>query len=403
MLTDPMHRPGATPMQILEIETFGRGGLAHYVDNLSRALAARGHDVTVLTAADYELEGRTELPANLHLEKRIARRTGSAAKRRSGFLARWLRKAEAVHDAFAVARYVRHARPDVVHLHCTNSVAALYLTLLRRAGRPLVFTAHVVTPHEPVALQTSIYRRIHRSADLVVAHSAVDRDRLRREFGIDDEKVAVIPHGEYGFFERRGELPDKQSARHTVGARVSDLVVLFFGYIREYKGLDILLDAWPAVAAAVPRARLLVAGDPVQLAPARRAELEGMVRSVGALHRFDYVPFPEVAAYFAASDVLAMPYRRISQSGVLFLGLALGLPVVATEVGALPEMLQHGESALLVPRESPEKLADALIRALTDADLRERLARGGRRVAADHSWESIALQTETAFTRLRAD
>jgi glycosyltransferase involved in cell wall biosynthesis len=98
-----------------------------------------------------------------------------------------------------------------------------------------------------------------------------------------------------------------------------------------------------------------------------------------------------------------MPYRHISQSGVLFLALSLGVPVVATRVGALPEMLRDGESALLVPPESPSALSEALIRALGDAELRERLREGGRRVAHQHSWPSIAERTEAAFVRLVED
>ncbi len=94
-----------------------------------------------------------------------------------------------------------------------------------------------------------------------------------------------------------------------------------------------------------------------------------------------------------------MPYRHVSQSGVLYLALALGVPVLATRVGALPEVLQHGESALLVPPESPQALAESLGRLLGDAELRARLASGGRRIAERHSWPSIAAQTESVFAR----
>ena len=110
-----------------------------------------------------------------------------------------------------------------------------------------------------------------------------------------------------------------------------------------------------------------------------------------------------MARYFAAADVLAMPYRHISQSGVLYLALSLGVPVVATTVGALPEVLRHDDSALLVPPESPAMLADALSRLLGDSELRGRLAQGGRRLADEHSWPAIAAQTERAFVRFAKD
>ena len=109
------------------------------------------------------------------------------------------------------------------------------------------------------------------------------------------------------------------------------------------------------------------------------------------------MPFEQVAPYFAAADLLVMPYRRVSQSGVLFLALATGLPVVATSVGGLPEVLRDGENALLVPPESPEALAGAVARALGAPALRDRLSRGGRELADRHSWTSIAERTEALY------
>lgn len=387
-------------MRILEIETFGRGGLTHYAYNLSLALAERGHEITFVTAAGYELEGRSDQPANVEVVQAIglgSHRFGKAIPRLAQGL---FRKLEAISDAVRVAALARRLRPDVVHLHCTNQAAVLYLSLLERLGPPLVATAHVVTPHERIPFQDQIYHRIHQLGSLIVAHSAFDRRRLLQEFAVDPERVRVIPHGEYGFFERGGQPTDREAARRGLGLEPGDEVVLFFGYIREYKGLDLLLDAWPAVTEARPAARLVVAGDPVQLPAERRVELEAWAERLGAKHRFGYIPFDDVSRYFTAADLLVMPYRHISQSGVLFLGLSLDLPVVATRVGALPEMLRDGDSALLVPPEAPAELARALIRGLGDPELRQHLARGGRRVAEAHSWPSIAEQTETAFVSL---
>ncbi len=387
------------PMRILEIETFGRGGLIHYAYNLSSALAERGHDITLVTAAAYELEGRS-LPANVRLVKAIARFSHRIGGRWPAFASRLARRIEAIFDAGAVALLARRLRPDIVHLHCTNPISWLYIMFLRLVRAPLVATAHVVTPHERIPLQNAIYRRIHRMSPLIVAHSAFDRQRLLDEFGVDLEAVIVIPHGDYGFFEGKDTATDPETARRSLGLEAQDEVALFFGYIREYKGLDVLLDAWSAVVKARPKARLVIAGDPVRLNPERRAELEAWATRLGAVHRFDYIPFSDVSRYFGAADVLVMPYRHISQSGVLYLALSLGVAVVATRVGALPEVLQDGASGLLVPPESPAALSEALVRVLGDSELRDRLAQGGRQVAKDHSWAAIAERTESAFLRL---
>jgi glycosyltransferase involved in cell wall biosynthesis len=389
-------------MHILQIETFGRGGLIHYTYNLSCALAERGHEVSLMTTAAYELEGRS-LPANVRLVKAIARITKRFEGALPAFAASLARKIEAVVDAGAAAVFARRLKPDVIHLHCTNPISLAYVMFLRLLGVPLVTTAHVVTPHEPIPFQKAVYRRIHGLSHLVIAHSAFDRKRLLEEFAVEPERVVVIPHGEYGFFERCRDVPDRVTARRRLGLEPEDDVALFFGYIREYKGLDLLLEAWPTVVDARPGARLLVAGDPVRLDPARRDELEVWATRLGVVHQFDYIPFSDVARYFRAADVLVMPYRHISQSGVLFLALSLGVPVLATRVGALPELLRDGDSALLVPPESPSALANALIRMLGDSELRKRLARSGQRVADRHSWPSIAERTESAFEPLIED
>lgn len=388
-------------MHILEIETFGRGGLIHYVYNLSCALAERNHEVTLLTTAGYELEDRG-VPHGLRIVKTIARFSQRQGGTRGGVIYRLLRKVEAVVDAFAAAAFARRLRPDIIHFHCTNSVALLYVVLLRALGIPLVTTAHVVTPHERSRTSDTVFERIHRMSPLIIAHSDFDRKRLLDELalGCDERRVVVIPHGEYGFFERGNEPPDPLTARESLGLEPQHEVALFFGYIREYKGVDVLLEAWETVMNARPAARLVVAGDPVRLDHARRNQLESWASRLGVVHRFDYIPFSDVTRYFAAADVLVMPYRHISQSGVVFLALSLGVSVVATRVGGLPELLRDGESALLVPSESSAALAQALSRLLGDAELRQRLSDGGRRVAHEHSWASIAETTESAFESL---
>lgn len=386
-------------MRILEIETFGRGGLIHYAYNLSCALAERGHQITLVTAHEYELEERS-LPTNVRVVKAIAPWSHRLAGRWPAFVMGWVRKFEAIADACRVAWLARRQRPDVVHLHCTNPISLLYVLLLRLTGVRLAATAHVVTPHEPIRFQSVVYRRIHRWSQLIIAHSGFDRARLLEEFAVDPERAVVIPHGEYGFFERGGEAVDPREARRSLGLEADEPVALFFGYIREYKGLDVLFEAWPAVSEALPEARLVIAGDPVNLPSERRDELRSWADRLGATHHFGYVPFSDVARYFAAADVLVMPYRHISQSGVLYLALSLDLPVVATRVGALTEMLTDGDSALLVESESTVELSAALQRVLADPELRQRLARGGREIAEQHSWPAIAERTETAMARL---
>lgn len=384
-------------MKILEIEPFGRGGILHYAHNLAVALADRGHEATLLTSASFELEGQSSASSHVRVVMTLGRFSRRFVHRTPALLRGLLLKIEAVFDAAAAAVVARRLRPDIVHFHSANTSALLYLLCLQAAGRPIVVTAHVVTPHEPVRFQKTIYRLLHLLGDLTIAHSEFDRKRLIEELRLSPEKIAVIPHGEYGFFEREAPAPSRVEARRRLGLGPDDEVALFFGYIREYKGLDLLLDAWPQVSQARPRARLVAAGDPVRLDEARRREFESQADRMGAVHHFRYIPFDEVPQYFAAADVLVMPYRHISQSGVLFLALSLGVPVIATEVGGLGELLEHGRTAMLIPPESISELAEVVVDVLGDEALRTRLSDNGRVLAQEHSWEAIADRTVRAL------
>lgn len=394
-------RDPALPLRVLEIETFGQGGLTHYAWNLSGALARRGHDVHLLTATEFEFADRA-LPSGVSLHRIVGSfgRQFSRLPQAFAAFAALGRKGEVLLDARRVAAQARTLQPDVIHLHNTNSSAVAYLSQLRTLGIPLVATAHVVTPHERVAMQEKLYRKIHHLPDALIAHSEPDRGRLEDEFDVDPACVSVIPHGDYEFFSDDVAPPSRAAARAQLGIDEEAPTALFFGYLREYKGLDVLLDAWPKVLERVPDARLVVAGNPVRLKVERREALRAQAEALGVLHRFEYVPFEEVPAYFAAADVLTLPYRAISQSGVLYLALSLGVPVVASAVGAWPDMLDDGENALLVQPDSDQELAETLVRALSDPELRQRLADGGRQLAKSHAWPAVAEKTEQVFQSL---
>ncbi len=382
-------------MRILEVEVFGRGGLTHYVFNLSRALAARGNTVSLATTVDCEVAAPAAAAGIEVLP--VVGRWGTRPPEGESRWRRFVRRFGVLVDAFRVARLAFRQRHDVVHLHCTNQAALLYILLLRFAGRRVVYTAHQVTAHETNRFRDAVFCAIHRLSHLVIAHSEVDRRRLEEECGVGVDRSVVIGHGDYAFFDRIGEGPDRRTARRSLGFDESDQVVLFFGYIRPYKGLDVLLDAWEEVRSRRPRARLLIAGDPVQLGAEARRELVDRADRAGAVHRFEYIPLADVTGYFRCADVVALPYRAISQSGVLFLALSLGVAVVATRVGALPEVLEDRSSALLIRAESRDELASSLVEVLGDDALRRRLVEGGLAVARAHSWTSIAEQTERAM------
>lgn len=385
-------------MKVVEIEIFGRGGLTHYVYNLAAALGERGHRVWIATARDYELARHGDaLPPGVEIVSVFSRWAFHLKGRVPyGFL-RSLKGIEFFRDILTLRRLVRTWAPDVLHVHCTNGIVVWLLAGLRSLGIPIVYTVHDVTPHEPFRFQGFVYGKIYGFSDRLIVHSAEDGRRLQAEFGVDPGIVTHVEHGDYRFFESEAP-PEPRGARARLGLPERGPIALFFGFIRRYKGLDLLLDAWEEVRARCPDAHLVAVGDPSRLPATERDALIAQAERLGVTHRFAYVDFEEVPAYFAAADVLVLPYRKISQSGVLLLAMSLGLPVLATRVGAFPEVIEDGVNGRLVPPNSKEALTAALTELLSDGTLRARLAdRARTTAAAAHSWVEAAERTEAVF------
>ena len=261
--------------------------------------------------------------------------------------------------------------------------------LLLPRDRPVVLTAHDILPREPRPGQRAAQRRLYSRVDAIVVHSEHGRDRLLREAGADPAKVRVIRHGAFTrYLDVVPRLPPELAAPAPPETHAPP-VVLFFGLIRPYKGLDVLLDAWRRAA---PEAELWVVGRPRGVA--LPADPPAGVRVVPR-----FVDDAELAAVFARADVAVLPYREIDQSGVLFTALAFGVPLLLSDAGGFPELL--GAGAEIVPRGDPGALAEALQRLLADPARRERLAAQARAAAAGpYAWDAIARETVALYAEL---
>jgi glycosyltransferase involved in cell wall biosynthesis len=251
-----------------------------------------------------------------------------------------------------------------------------------------VLTAHDVLPREPRPGQRAAQRRLYARVDAVVVHSEHGRGRLLDELGVPAEKVTVIPHGVL--------RPESDAATERLPPELEGVdgpVVLFFGLLRPYKGLDVLLDAWRGIAGA----ELWVVGMPRMDTRALRAAAPPGARFV---ERF--VPDGQVAALFRRADLAVLPYREIDQSGVLFTALGAGTPLVLSAVGGFPEVAAAGAAELDAPGDATA-LRGALERLLADPAARERLAAGARRAAAErYGWDAIARRHLELYARLGA-
>jgi glycosyltransferase involved in cell wall biosynthesis len=255
------------------------------------------------------------------------------------------------------------------------------------AGR-YVYTAHNALPHgrEQSRLFRWAYRWIYRFPHRIIVHTEKIAQQLESQFAIDRSRMAVISIG------LNEEMPDTDlsapQARRRLGLCPTGPLALFFGKIEPYKGVDLLVEAWNRIR--TPEARLAIAGlcpDPNYALQLRDA-LAQSPRSGTMEWREGFVPNEDVAVWLRACDVVVLPYRSIYQSGVVFLCLRFGVPMVATDVGSLTEYI-HPDAGLIAPTNDPEGIADALDRFFADPNryCRDAIARS----AAENTWERLCL------------
>jgi len=348
---------------------------------LAAALARRGLEVELLTSRF--LYGPVPEPDGYRVRECFYRR--SAQRGLETPARRVLKAAEHVGDM----RRLRGAlSADVVHYQWLT--APVLDAHLLPPSRPRLLTAHYILPPSPSRRQVRVARSLFDRMDGVVAHSEHGAARLRDELGLDSARVHVIPHGAFDYLTR---LPqEKPLPAELEGAEGP--VILFFGLLRPYKGLDLLLDAF----AQLEGAELWIVGNPrMDVASLRAAALaaSGRVRFVTR-----FVEDAEIPAIFRRADLLVLPYRDAEHSGVLYTGLAFGKPMVLSAVGGFPEVAAGGAARLVAPGDAGA-LAQALAELVADPEARERLAAAARAAAAGpYSWDAVAAQTLTLYEEL---
>lgn len=380
------------------------GGLFHFAVQLGEALADRGHDVELLTGPRPELSSRrpgfrvSPVLPTWHASEGAGDRP---LKRR----ARRVVRAVQYHAAWMVLlRRLARSKPDVVQFSGgrfpVDGLAVAWLARRRgTARRPVLVTlAHSPIPFNEQRPTGEVLRENrllnasfglgYRSVDALTVLGEQSAADLRSTWP-DVAEISIVPHGDEGIFLRDAPSPAGETGP----------VVLFFGTLQAYKGLDMLLEAFERVRRHLPEARLVIAG-----APSGDTDLEAMRRSAerigGVELRAGYVPMSDVAGLFQAARVVAAPYRYANASGVVEVARTFGRPVVGTTVGDLPAGIEHEETGLLVPADDPVAFADGLIRLLDHPEEAQRMGEAGRaRSAEGASWATVAERTEEVYLR----
>jgi glycosyltransferase involved in cell wall biosynthesis len=369
-----------------------RGGIAQYHDRLAAALAARGHDVRRVSyrrlyprlffpgRTQYEptptIDATPTLPAPEPLLDSIDPRSWATVAARA-----------ADSDAAIIEWWHPFFAPAL----------AVVTALLRRRGVPAVYVCHNLEPHEPMPGGARLAALALGRAAAFVAQSAADAARLRGRYPGRPVTLLLPPAEPPAACSHR----DAAACARALGLPEARRRLLFFGYVREYKGLPTLIAA---LAATPPDVQLVVAGEIYHHDAAwyrALADRAGVGARVVVLDRF--LATSEVACCFAASDLVVLPYWEASQSAVVPLAMACGRGVVATTVGGLPDVVEDGQTGLLVPPRDAHALAAAIHAALGRAPALGRAAAAAVR-ARDWSAAAVAIAdlASTAICGARA-
>jgi glycosyltransferase involved in cell wall biosynthesis len=309
-------------------------------------------------------------------------------------------------------RYAATAKPRIFHILWNNKFLFFDRTLLtlyyKLLGKKIVLTLHNVNAGRRDSADSFLNRitlRVqYRLADHTFVHTEKMKSELVEEFGVRGTRVTVIPFG------INNSVPNTAlnsiEAKRRLGINDAEKTILFFGNIAPYKGLEYLVEAFQHLLAQHDDYRLIIAGRPKNCEAywtALREVILGDTLQGRVVLREDYIPDDETEIYFKAADVLALPYRHIYQSGVLFLGYSFGLPVLAADVGSLKDDIVEGKTGFVFRPEDPIDLARATEQYFASdlyADLDARRQEISAYAKEQHSWDVVGRMTMSVYAGL---
>ncbi|CAA9400326.1 MAG: Glycosyltransferase [uncultured Rubrobacteraceae bacterium] len=311
----------------------------------------------------------------------------------------WLRGVRYLRGTVRALSGARLRRARIAHFHLfhVGPLELFNVLAAKLLGMKVVITAHDVQSFVESLSVPWMVRAAYRLADLVIAQSAISEKELVKVLGVPEKKIAKIPHGNY--ISLVAGMPAQDEARARLGLSNTARVLLFFGQIKEVKGLDVLLQAMPQLVREDPGTILLVAGK-VWKDDFRRytAQIEALGISENCELHLRFIPDSEVANYYAAADVVVLPYRRIYQSGVLLMAMSYGKPVLVSDIEGMTEVVEDGVNGYVFAAGDGEALARRLGESMADPEgLRGVGERALAHMREHHDWHEIGRMTAACY------
>lgn len=289
-------------------------------------------------------------------------------------------------NCLAVAEKIKKQNPDLIIVEWWHPYFAPCYQILLGALRKykILFTCHNVLPHERFFMDAYLVKNTLKRGSFCIVHSKEDEENLLKL--LPNMKCKRTVHPTYNAFKI--ENMSRENAREKLRIQKEEKVLLFFGLVRKYKGLSYLLEAMPDIQKRISDVKLYIVGDFGK----NREEYEQIIKEKGignaVVIKDGYVPDKEVEPYFAAADLNICPYESATQSGIVQIAYGFGLPVVVTNVGGLPEVVDDGETGYVVEPQNPAAIADAVCRYFTE-EREDEFRKNVERQAERFSWDRM--------------
>lgn len=400
-----------TSLHIMVVEPRGSGGMIHYAYQFCGALANAGAQVTLVTTDEYEME---KFPHNFTVRKQMklwsstessemgtaTGLVGKVARKSYRALRRAVRGIKLIVEWMRLTVYLIRARPDIIQFGSIEfPFEAIFLHILKRNGLILSQICHEFESREHgnnllVTLSNQLNRWVYEAFSIIFFHAEDNRQRFRSLFDLPRERLYIIPHGNEQLFLSIGSSSTASTQIwERYGIDSNSPVILFFGNLTPSKGVPDLLKAFSQVYAKETRARLMVVGRPSKFIDMDALTQLATDLEIAEATIFDarYLPIEEVPPLMDRATVVMYPYLSSTQSGALQVAYTFGKPVIATNVGGLPEAVENGKSGFLVPAASPDELARAIMKFIEDPNLTKEMGAYAKNLSNTRfSWAAIA-------------
>jgi len=299
--------------------------------------------------------------------------------------------------------FLKARKSDIIFMHWVSPLLAplqfLILGLNKlMTKRKVVLTCHNIEPHEQTIFDKIFTKSVFSLVDHFVVHAKQNKIRLMKDYNKKDDRVHVIPHGTFDYFTKWKKESQKE-LKKIFSIDQNKKVILFFGYIREYKGLRYLLKSMSKILQHNKNVHLLIAGELWQNIKDYKNDLKLIKNSITFFPH--YVLDNQVYKFFDTADILVLPYHNTEQtiSGPLLVGLAFGKPIIISPVGGIKEFIKDGENAIFSDGGDVNQLTDRIEMLLKNSKLQKKLGEKALKTNSLFKWENVAKSYEEVFNK----